>query len=519
MALVIEQQFLLGRFHATRWNQNPFEDPYGEWPPSPWRLLRALAARWFQHARESGDADEKKRNGLLQVLAGSLPSYYLPPQSWRGPEIRQYHPTAVEEQYKYKRDPQTKKQVLDYKYREVTRTLVTDHYRAVPIDEPVLWFWSGLELNREQLSLLDSLLSRTLYFGRAESFCRMRRLAALPKGVQPNCTLDDKDDGHGSPVLVPARGQALRLDALLDPTDGKVLGGSPIPSGTAWHYARTPTRPRPSPVRKHSLPAIENLNFIQFAVGGRVYPPQNRWVKVTERLRGRVLRQLSQQIAGSLAAGYRSLTAEQRQQLALMAGKDGDGKSIQGHRHAFFILWADYNGLPTRLIVWRRDQPFSQEEARSLLQASENPISWETGAPDWSVRLVPLPISTPLPKGFRDEACVWVSATPFVPPSARHRFRENGRARPGETPERAARRLLRASGLPDPINVSVQPNRVQWFHLHETREFRRAKRELRTPLVRPGFDIRLEFDGPVRGPIMLGDSCHFGLGLFRAALG
>src|SRR5690606_40929388 len=35
MALVLEQSFPLGRFHATRWNQNPFEDPYGEWPPSP----------------------------------------------------------------------------------------------------------------------------------------------------------------------------------------------------------------------------------------------------------------------------------------------------------------------------------------------------------------------------------------------------------------------------------------------------------------------------------------------------
>ncbi len=39
MPLILEQSFPLGRFHATRWNQNPFEDPYGEWPPSPWRLL------------------------------------------------------------------------------------------------------------------------------------------------------------------------------------------------------------------------------------------------------------------------------------------------------------------------------------------------------------------------------------------------------------------------------------------------------------------------------------------------
>ena len=54
MPLILEQSFPLGRFHATRWNQNPYEDRHGEWPPSPWRLLRALAARWFQYARETG---------------------------------------------------------------------------------------------------------------------------------------------------------------------------------------------------------------------------------------------------------------------------------------------------------------------------------------------------------------------------------------------------------------------------------------------------------------------------------
>ena len=58
MPLILEQVFPLGRFHATRWNQNPFEDRHGEWPPSPWRLLRALAARWFQYARETGDEDD-----------------------------------------------------------------------------------------------------------------------------------------------------------------------------------------------------------------------------------------------------------------------------------------------------------------------------------------------------------------------------------------------------------------------------------------------------------------------------
>src|SRR6202158_3820213 len=83
MPLVLEQQFPLGRFHATRWNQNPFEDRYGEWPPSPWRLLRALAARLIQYSRESGDEDIETRNELLHVMASQVPSFCLPGLTWR----------------------------------------------------------------------------------------------------------------------------------------------------------------------------------------------------------------------------------------------------------------------------------------------------------------------------------------------------------------------------------------------------------------------------------------------------
>ena len=53
MKLVLRQEFPLGRFHATPWRVNPFDDPHGEWPPSPWRLVRAVTARWYQWARET----------------------------------------------------------------------------------------------------------------------------------------------------------------------------------------------------------------------------------------------------------------------------------------------------------------------------------------------------------------------------------------------------------------------------------------------------------------------------------
>src|SRR5947209_4804744 len=125
MPVVIEQLFPLGRFHATRWNQSPFEDPYGEWPPSPWRLLRALAARWFQYIREADEQDEGVRNGLLNKLARELPSFVLPEMTWPGVAIRQYHPLNLGKKYE-----------ADYSYRQVGTTLIQDQYRAVPQDHP-----------------------------------------------------------------------------------------------------------------------------------------------------------------------------------------------------------------------------------------------------------------------------------------------------------------------------------------------------------------------------------------------
>ena len=162
MPLILEQSFPLGRFHATRWNQNPFEDPYGEWPPSPWRLLRALAARWFQYSRETGDSDDSLRNRVLSKLAREVPCFRLPENTWRGPAIHQYHPVGLEEQYKYKKVPGGAKQVLDYSFKQVGTTLVQDHYRVIARGDPFYWIWEAADLEPQEATLLSQLLQRLL---------------------------------------------------------------------------------------------------------------------------------------------------------------------------------------------------------------------------------------------------------------------------------------------------------------------------------------------------------------------
>jgi CRISPR-associated protein Csb2 len=509
MALIIQQQFPLGRFHATRWNQGTFGDAYGEWPPSPWRLLRALVARWFQYARETGIDGVEVRDTLLQSLASVLPAFSLPCATWRGPTLKQYQPTHID---------WTDKSKAAAAYRKPQTTLVEDNYRAVAPDESVFWCWEQLDLEESQKQLLDCLLERIQYFGRAESFCRLRRVTTLPDKAVINCRLFDRDTGDRTPVLVPRPGRALDLSVLLAATDGKELRGRSIPPGTAWYYAQLPRPPQTVIFTLHRQRHPKQLHCIQFAVGGRVFPPVRRWVKVTERFRGWVIRHLAMAIEPESRGRYDLLSVAQREKLALICGKDGQGQRLYGHCHAFFLLWPDDHGLPTRLLVWRHD-PFVDEEIEALLAASERPISWNDGTPEWELRLVPLPFETPPPYGLPGESRVWKSATPFVPPAERHRFRKNGRARPGESPEHILTKLLQAEGKAAPACVKSleEHGEVTWVMLHETRRRRLGKEDSRTPWVRPGFYLRVEFHDPLSGPLILGDSCHFGLGLFVPA--
>src|SRR5262249_5806619 len=78
-------RFPLGRYHATAWDRRVNEGA-AEWPPPPWRLLRALTAprplRWPQLPDDALDQ-------LIRALAAP-PSYHTPPT--RAGHTRHYLP-------------------------------------------------------------------------------------------------------------------------------------------------------------------------------------------------------------------------------------------------------------------------------------------------------------------------------------------------------------------------------------------------------------------------------------------
>ncbi len=490
MPLAIEQFFPQGRFHATRWRENPFADGFGEWPPSPWRLLRALAARWFQYSREMGDRDEGAVERLLRRLAAERPEYYLPP-AIKGTTLKQYQPTRTMEW--------TPAGAGTGAVKRAETTLFPDGYFVVDPKQPIIWQWAEMDLSGRDRDLLAQLLARMTYFGRAES----RTFLTLSNRYEkPNCR--PALSGGNAPVLCFAAGSELNFGALLGDSDKAPLNGAPVPPGTEWVFYR---RPEPEPIQMRTEPAkFEPVPHVQFALGGHVLPPIPLWIKVTERFRGRILREF----AGDAASRR------------LLSGKADRGRPLRGaHEHAFFLLWpVEERKSPSRLIVWRRGERFRKDEIEAMMLSAGKPIPWTSEREGWTVQVVPLPLSTALPKHFEARARVWESVTPFVRPHNRHAQRSNGKSRPEEEPENICGRLIEKVWGVRPIRVERIRDDAPWVKLHETAEMRRERRAGgdRQLHVGPGYYLRVYFAEEFQGPLIVGDSAHYGLGVFRAIL-
>jgi len=500
MQIVLRQLFPLGRFHANPWRANPFDDASGEWPPSPWRLVRAVVARWYQWRRESIDtSDEGELEQLVRALCDSSYRFHLPVLARRGSPIRQYHPVE------FGWNPAGKKKAG---VRGYGTSLVQDNYWCVPRDDAgaVWWFIEGDGWTDQLAQMLDRCLERVVYFGRAETLTEVRR--AVEPAPDPNCRLLDRPHSDAVRVLVPDRA-ATRQDVQRVTDDPEVAGRS-IPPGARAMYA---VLPRSKPARESGVvhPFRTDCHLLQLAIGWNVPPEPRAVVRLTSRFRSAVLRELLRIKTGG-GATWSTAGTSVRSAVADMLGKNADGTPLVGHRHAEFLAWWE-GALPTRLMVWRGARSFDQEEQIAILRAASQDLSWAAAGPDvdaWKVRVVPLDASVPPPPGFDGtRAEVWESVTPFVP--SRHHLR-GGKPRDAESLLHQIRRELAQRGMSDSDSVEVeQSGQATWVAVHVPRRSRAKSANLGD---RRGYWLRLKFSEPISGPLRLGQSSSFGLGLF-----
>jgi CRISPR-associated protein Csb2 len=197
-------------------------------------------------------------------------------------------------------------------------------------------------------------------------------------------------------------------------------------------------------------------------------------------------------------------------------GKDDQRRPLTGHRHAF-LLSADEDGdgridhlTVFALMGFNALECQAIDKLRRLRFADGDPLH---------LLLIGLGSERDFRAPLLEESTVWISATPFVV-TRYPKLRGTKRDRPEDysSPRAFARHVLRQEleRRPElPPVVSIEDQELIGTNKLRPIQFKRFRRKPGDDGGRrPAGGFRITFAAPVRGPLCLGHSCHFGLGLF-----
>lgn len=554
--LCVMLQCPAGRYHATPWGRHVNEGEV-EWPPSPWRLYRALLAAGFN--RLAWTAIPPLAVELFESLARVLPEYHLPAAT--AAHTRHYMP-----QFKG-----STSKVLDA-FAYVGRG-----------DHDALGISWNVDLSPEMLALFDSLLGALTYLGRAESWVDAQRVESIAEGLD-RCTSSDSAPGPGFDrvallaPLDPAAFAAWRDSAIeqekhkrlanVEPSTGKKK------SGLLKKGAEAITKMFPA-----DIVSVLGADTATLQKRGWNQPPGTRWVAYWRRQDAlstlpaahravvaerpavdTMLLALSSNTSHSevlprfteslwwLEKLHRALvkrSAESGRVSACLLGRDEDGDPMEGHRHVTLVpLSLDGKSRLDHVLL---HSPMGFDDAAiGVLRRFRTLYGNERrNIPDLYVSLVGMGKRPDLATSARQlhSSKVWQSVTPFLPP----RFLK---PRGTNALEGQVRAELACRGFPNPLHIEIEledghapiadawalwragaptvqltegaqmvsamePARrlsTSWRHFRRER-FDHAKR----PPVDAAFGLRLSFAEPIDGPIAIGYASHFGLGQFVPA--
>lgn len=449
-------RFELGRFHATPWTAH-VNDGQVEWPPSPWRLLRAVFSAARTDIRLEGERQAVDA-ALQRVLTSPPPRYRLPASAIS--HTRHYVPD-----------------------RNGNRDLILDAFRAVPVDDELMVWWE-VALTPDERSALERAAASIRYLGRSESVCSVRVLSEVPRGGRLTAPVTADEDEAVVDVLCPS--PDATLDQLTASVGALRAQGRVLPPGTRWvsYDAHDPVRRTLADVTASPLPTLAILRL-----SGASRPNLREAVTVGESVRRQLQRRYGERTGGHASS-------------ALSGHHDGAKRTDQ-HRHAHFLSLPEGDGRRIdRVAIWAAeglgpDVVGALASLRSLkLRGASKPLT---------VSLVGLgDVSAMTEARLLGPARVWRSATPFALP--RHSKRRAGRT--VELPEQQIARELAYRGTVAPDAVELL--RGDWLSF---RRMRSGGSRLDAP---SSVGARLHFAEPVAGPLALGLLSHFGLGLFLA---
>ncbi|MYE25902.1 MAG: type I-U CRISPR-associated protein Cas5/Cas6 [Chloroflexi bacterium] len=486
--LAISFQFDANRYHATQWGRHVNEG-VPEWPPSPWRILRALVSVW---QRTLPHLPHTEVVSILEQLAGP-PSFYLPAAT-----------TAHTRHYM----PWDKKGPAD-------RTKVLDSFVVTQSGKPLVAVWPQATLTQKQQAALSLILDNLSYLGRAEAWCTAS-LADKPPVL--NCQPLDSSVSEGAAdnelvrVLLPK--QPLKLRDLCTETGDLRRQRRIDPPGAEWrlYSRRADALMSTPPTRGKQVSYHEKVaQIVRFSLVARPLP------LITDTMRVADLMHRS-----SIAwFGGRNNLAPKSQTLS---GRGANSKPLTGHQHAFFLPTdEDGDGRLDHLTVWAPGG-FTMEEVETLAKVRclksndgrEILLSFLGYGDLEDFRQTQMRSSE---HSIFGRAKTWRSVTPFS--LVRHPKVRQGRVMDGPEqqvslefsrrqsfPEHLA--LYGTAQLQKPAEIlPVIPCANRPLYPLEFYRWRKGG-----PSVPGAYFFRLTFDQPISGPLALGFGSHYGLGMF-----
>lgn len=528
----LEIHFPGRRYHATPWGHHVNEGLI-EWPPSPWRILRALLATGYAKLDWPPSGPPDHARSLIEKLAAALPRYGLPRAT--AAHTRHYMPLGV----------------LD-KGREKT-AMVFDTWAQ--IDESLLIRWDVV-LADEEMTLLRELAQQLGYLGRSESWTTAR-LWDEGVSLQAVAWADPCDA-----VPHPGRGwEQVSLLAPVSPEDYATWREDAVRRSLrklpGFDAARKPSaaqRKRMADVEGYypsDIVACLQVETSWLKKAGWSQPPGTRRVfywRRTDALEVTPLRKRRRVVASSVTAVLLAMATESGNDHALpsvrrtlpqaellhrafvsrliqsggiseaLVGRDvGRAPLRSAHQHAHVLpLDLDGDGHLEHVLIWA---PMGMDSTalaairavrRTFVKGGLAPLRVALAAEGslFDVSCLVPPFGERL-RALVEPSRVWRSLTPFVPPrymKARGRNTISGQV--------IAECEGRGFPLPESVNVLNVRDADQVSLQH--RHFVRSRRFGHAPPVDIGFSLELRFNDPVSGPLSLGYASHFGLGLFVA---
>ncbi|MGW0038021.1 type I-G CRISPR-associated protein Csb2 [Gordonia sp. NPDC003376] len=490
MGTTVEISFPLGRYHATPWDAGA-NSGYVEWPPSPWRVMRAMLA--VAHARFV-DVDE------TVALLGRLGN----------PSAFESAPVAP---------GSTRHYMPDIKHRTDDRggtDLVIDSYVSIRqrSSVPDLRIHWDADLTEDDLKLLTVLVENLPYLGRSESVCEA---VVAEQAAQPDSTwwrIGAVGDRVETVELLGAEGVPTRTELEATPTTVRAKMRMTFPPGTRLlGYGRDRldgSSFRHTKPRRSSPTSSEPITAIRLELHGPASVRMRDFLMPTDVAHSAVRKALH-------ALG-------DDPEVAAIIGRDGKDPRQQGHDHLHVVpIPADgknarfRGGAPIESLVLWTPRGMSVEAVGRICQIARlwtpDRVS-ENSFPEQRLLVAGLGDASDVATEIVADgggSTTWVSATPYFP--VRHRKRRSVEEWIEVDLNKELGYRAATAGV-EIVAVDVDDSRAT---VSDLVHFRRRRLREQRENARQGFAVKVTLSKPVAGPLMLGQLSHFGAGLFIPA--